>query len=147
MYKSLLAVTSALLLAACQSTVPTQEVSAEQAPTLGMANPASVHCVELGGKLEIKDSANGQTGYCHLPDGKVVEEWALFRESQKQCNQNLAQKLKGQKNLTDQNILDATQSRTVRQVGLNDAVTMDYRSDRITVVVDSNGKIVRANCG
>lgn len=47
----------------------------------GMANPASAHCVKLGGRLEIRDGANGQSGYCHLPDGRVVEEWALFRAS------------------------------------------------------------------
>jgi uncharacterized protein len=44
----------------------------------GMANPASVHCVNLGGKLEIRQEAQGQVGYCHLPDGRVVEEWKLF---------------------------------------------------------------------
>lgn len=49
-------------------------------PKIGMANPASVHCIELGGKLEIRSETGGQVGYCHLPDGRVVEEWALFRE-------------------------------------------------------------------
>lgn len=48
---------------------------------VGMANPASVHCVEQGGKVEIRKGPDGQTGYCHLPDGRVVEEWVLFRAS------------------------------------------------------------------
>lgn len=47
----------------------------------GIANPASVHCVqELGGQLEIVDTAQGQVGMCRLPDGRVCEEWSLFRD-------------------------------------------------------------------
>ncbi|WP_234463998.1 putative hemolysin [Paracoccus caeni] len=48
-----------------------------------MANPASVNCERIGGRLEIRNSAGGQTGYCHLPDGNVVEEWELFRTGAK----------------------------------------------------------------
>ena len=48
---------------------------------LGMANPASVHCVKVGGRLEIRKGTAGDVGYCHLPDGRVVEEWELFRAS------------------------------------------------------------------
>ena len=44
-----------------------------------IANPASVHCANLGGILEIANEANGQAGYCHLPDGRVCEEWALYQ--------------------------------------------------------------------
>lgn len=47
-----------------------------------LANPASVNCVRtLGGTLEIKEEVNGEAGYCHLPDGRVCEEWGLFRDS------------------------------------------------------------------
>lgn len=46
---------------------------------VGMANPASVHCESLGGRVEIKKETAGEVGYCHLPDGRVVEEWELFR--------------------------------------------------------------------
>ncbi|MDT1063660.1 DUF333 domain-containing protein [Paracoccus sp. CPCC 101403] len=49
------------------------------APAIGTPNPASAHCVTLGGKVEIRKEAGGEVGYCHLPDGRVVEEWALFR--------------------------------------------------------------------
>jgi len=45
----------------------------------GMANPASVNCVNVGGTLEIKDSAAGQYGMCTFPNGTSCEEWALFR--------------------------------------------------------------------
>ena len=70
-----LALAMLLSLAAC-SAAPQPPA---QQPQVGLANPASVHCVEKGGKLEIRKEADGQTGYCHLPDGRVVEEWALFR--------------------------------------------------------------------
>ncbi|WP_336944848.1 DUF333 domain-containing protein [Asaia sp. BMEF1] len=46
---------------------------------LGMANPASVYCEEQGGKLEIRHEKDGEVGYCHLPYGRVVEEWVLWR--------------------------------------------------------------------
>lgn len=46
---------------------------------IGMPNPASVYCGEQGGWLEIRDEAEGQSGYCHLPDGRVIEEWTFYR--------------------------------------------------------------------
>jgi len=45
----------------------------------GLANPASVNCVNIGGKVEIKDSAAGQYGMCTFTNGTTCEEWALFR--------------------------------------------------------------------
>ena len=51
-------------------------------PTVGMANPASVHCVKAGGRVEIRKETAGEVGYCHLPDGRVIEEWKFFRSSQ-----------------------------------------------------------------
>ncbi|GBQ28419.1 hypothetical protein AA0472_2698 [Acetobacter estunensis NRIC 0472] len=44
-----------------------------------MPNPASAWCIKQGGHLEIRKESSGSVGYCHLPDGQVVEEWALFR--------------------------------------------------------------------
>ena len=49
---------------------------------VGMANPASVHCVKAGGRVEIRKETAGETGYCHLPDGRVIEEWQFFRSAQ-----------------------------------------------------------------
>lgn len=63
--------------------VPLAAFAAEKTPAAkptGLANPASEHCVSLGGTVEIRNEADGAVGYCHLPDGRVVEEWALFRE-------------------------------------------------------------------
>jgi putative hemolysin len=46
----------------------------------GIANPASVHCEEQGGRLElIEDAEGGQSGVCVLPDGTRCEEWAFYR--------------------------------------------------------------------
>jgi putative hemolysin len=42
--------------------------------SIGPANPASVNCEKLGGKLELVDDINGQYGMCH------IEEWTLFSE-------------------------------------------------------------------
>jgi putative hemolysin len=49
----------------------------EQAHAL--ANPASVFCVQSGGKSEIRTGPRGQYGVCRLPDGRVVEEWSYYR--------------------------------------------------------------------
>lgn len=51
--------------------------------SVGMPNPASVHCKEQGGKTEIRKGPDGETGYCHLPDGRVVEEWEFYRSQDK----------------------------------------------------------------
>jgi putative hemolysin len=48
-----------------------------------IANPASVYCENQGGALEIRESEAGQTGYCVFEDGRICEEWALFRD--KEC--------------------------------------------------------------
>ncbi len=45
----------------------------------GLANPASVYCIEQGGEVDIVDEADGQVGYCELPDGRRIEEWELYR--------------------------------------------------------------------
>ncbi|MFO0636663.1 MAG: DUF333 domain-containing protein [Nannocystaceae bacterium] len=42
-------------------------------------NPASKHCIDKGGKLEIVDEPAGQKGVCTLPDGTKCEEWAYMR--------------------------------------------------------------------
>lgn len=71
-----------LLAAACTPQV-TAKPPAE--PAVGLANPASTHCLSRGGKLEIrKDAQGGEAGFCHLPDGRVIEEWTLFRQDQSQ---------------------------------------------------------------
>lgn len=75
--KPALAALPALLLAACAQN------PAPQPQAVGMANPASVHCVKQGGKLlPQKDTAGNEYALCQLPDGRTVEEWTLFRSQQ-----------------------------------------------------------------
>lgn len=65
---------------------PVQQ-AAPQEQSAGIANPASVNCVAtLGGQLEIvnDEASGGEVGYCHLPDGRVCEEWGLMRDNT--CN-------------------------------------------------------------
>jgi putative hemolysin len=66
-----LALLAPLVLLAC--------VAPEKAPAPGIANPASVYCMKQGGTLEMREEAGGTVGYCRLPDGMVIEEWAFFR--------------------------------------------------------------------
>jgi putative hemolysin len=46
---------------------------------LGLPNPASTYCEDQGYKLEIRDEAGGQVGYCIFPNGATCEEWAFYR--------------------------------------------------------------------
>jgi putative hemolysin len=51
-----------------------------QENNVGLANPASVNCVEKGGTVDMKkDDTGGEYGMCVFPDGKQCEEWAMFR--------------------------------------------------------------------
>ncbi len=67
----------ALFITACGALSDSTVTPAE--PEAEIANPASEHCADQGGKLEIRDEAEGQVGYCLFPDGSECEEWAFFR--------------------------------------------------------------------
>ncbi len=63
----------AVLLVACGASVPA-------APPSGLANPASVHCADVGGELRIeKNGAGAEYGVCVFEDNRQCEEWALLR--------------------------------------------------------------------
>ncbi|WP_412502740.1 DUF333 domain-containing protein [Shewanella chilikensis] len=67
-----------LLLGGCsEEAAKTEPESLKDA--VGSANPAAVFCVESGGRLQLVQEQKGTIGYCHLPDGSIVEEWAYFR--------------------------------------------------------------------
>ena len=59
-----------LILAACGP----KATPAPTEPAPGLPNPASAHCAEQGGKLEIRTEARGEVGYCLFPDGSECEE-------------------------------------------------------------------------
>ena len=78
--------TSLLLVAVLLAlAVPWRQVLETEEPTgggiggTGIANPASTFCIEQGGQLELVDEADGQVGYCNLPDGRRIEEWEFYR--------------------------------------------------------------------
>jgi len=68
-----LAVALVATLCACTPASPPKK------PILKIANPASVHCVKLGGTLESRTGDKGEYALCRLPGGAVCEEWSLFR--------------------------------------------------------------------
>ena len=49
-------------------------------PHIGMANPASVFCIQQGGQLHMVTETQGVRGMCTFPDGHTIDEWALFRQ-------------------------------------------------------------------
>ncbi|GAA0642685.1 putative hemolysin [Brevundimonas lenta] len=68
------------VLAACAA--PATEP--ETRPNLGMANPASVNCVNQGGSHQVRRSASGdEYGVCVFTDGRQCDEWTLLRD--KRC--------------------------------------------------------------
>ena len=44
-----------------------------------IANPASVYCVDHGGKLDIRTTSQGQAGVCVFPNGSECDEWSYMR--------------------------------------------------------------------
>ena len=72
---------STLLAAGCAASGPAPGPAAPKTstPVIGMANPASVYCLQLGGKLRMEKTTAGEHGICVLPNGTEIEEWELFR--------------------------------------------------------------------
>jgi uncharacterized protein len=68
------AILSVLLVAACG---PSRVDRAQAA----IANPASVNCTQRGGQLVIRLTSAGQKGYCVLPDGRTLDTWEYFRQT------------------------------------------------------------------
>lgn len=71
---------SLLALAACSPANDTPEAPAK----VGLANPASVYCVDQGGTLEPVTTAAGVSNDCVLPDGERLDEWDLYRRDHPQ---------------------------------------------------------------
>lgn len=63
------------------------------------------------------------------------------------CQANSTETLVGQQGLTTEKILEISKASTARIVRPGQAVTMDYRAERVTVMVDDNQKIIHASCG
>jgi putative hemolysin len=73
-----------MMLTITMSACASQE-NVEQPKRVGLANPASTYCISLGGKRETRtDAAGNESSACHLPDGSIIDEWALFRRDHRQ---------------------------------------------------------------
>lgn len=66
-------VVAALLTAGCAS-------SDRDPQFVGMPNPASAYCIQIGGNLTIENQTAGQVGICTLPSGERLDEWELYRQ-------------------------------------------------------------------
>ncbi|MDH4222992.1 MAG: right-handed parallel beta-helix repeat-containing protein [candidate division Zixibacteria bacterium] len=47
----------------------------EKEGPIGMANPATVYCIEMGYEYKITDGPSGQSGVCIFPDGSQCDGW------------------------------------------------------------------------
>ncbi len=75
--KYCIAALAAVLLAGC-TTAPDSPTRGGESRA-GMANPASVWCKEKGGIQVPIQSPQGVRTDCKLPNGEVLDEWALWR--------------------------------------------------------------------
>ncbi|HCM9117727.1 DUF333 domain-containing protein [Enterobacter asburiae] len=73
----------ALPLAACTAK-PTPPDAPKPPHAIGMANPASVYCLEKGGEQIPVQSPQGVRTECKLPGGEVIDEWTLYRRDRPQ---------------------------------------------------------------
>jgi len=73
----------ALPLAAC-TTKTSPSVAPPPPHRVGMANPASVYCLEKGGEQIPIQSPQGVRTECKLPGGEVIDEWELYRRDHPQ---------------------------------------------------------------
>lgn len=67
------------LLAAC---AVTPAVAPAPAPsTAAQPSAAADFCIQSGGKVIPKETASGTEGWCQLPSGLLVEEWAFYNQA------------------------------------------------------------------
>jgi len=84
-----------------------------------------------------------EKGLKHL-DIIMSKEW----DPSFDCDPIKTKKLIGQTNLTRERVLSITNAKFFRSANPGEAVTEDFRPDRITVVVDpKTKKIINSRCG
>lgn len=44
-----------------------------------MTQLAAEYCESVGGETEVQETSLGIGRYCHLPDGRVENQWQLYR--------------------------------------------------------------------
>ena len=50
----------------------------EEDPFIGVPNPASFYCQEMGYELELRETDEGTEGICIFPNGAECEEWEFL---------------------------------------------------------------------
>lgn len=79
-FLALAAALAGILAAGCAGCADSQVRLGAKAPLIGMPNPASVDCIEAGGRLVLRVRPDGgQYGVCVLGEDRLCEEWARFR--------------------------------------------------------------------
>lgn len=63
------------------------------------------------------------------------------------CRPEAAAKFVGQAAPDDAQIQQRTGAELIRRIAPGDAVTHDFRENRITLAIDTAGKVVQADCG
>jgi len=81
-----LVLTLTLILVSCRGTAgdptPTPFIEKEgEDPFIGVPNPASFYCQEMGYQLEMRETEAGTEGICIFPDGKECDEWEFLSGS------------------------------------------------------------------
>jgi putative hemolysin len=54
------------------------EKGSEQSPNQ-MTQRAAEYCESVGGETEVQETSLGTGRYCRLPDGRVENQWQLYR--------------------------------------------------------------------
>jgi uncharacterized protein len=67
-------IAAAVLLAGCASG------GGETGSQNQMSQYAAEYCESIGGATEIQETRLGTGRYCRLPDGRVENQWQLYRE-------------------------------------------------------------------
>lgn len=78
-----LLVSAVIVSASCARAMKVEKarIKVEQSRIIGMPNPASVNCANLGGKSRLSKSETGETGWCEFPNGQICAEWPLYRDN------------------------------------------------------------------
>ena len=72
------------VLSACKSSeevVPTPFIEGVEDTFIGVPNPASFYCQEMGYELDLRDTDGGTEGICVMPNGAECEEWEFLAGS------------------------------------------------------------------
>lgn len=72
--KNRICLSAALLLLAGCATGGAGENSQNQ-----MTQRAAEYCESIGGKTDVQETSLGTGRYCRLPDGRVENQWRLYR--------------------------------------------------------------------